>query len=106
MPKYLSRVGYTAEGAGELLAEGGTARRDAIRTAVESVGGTVECCYFAFGTDDLYVIGDVPDAVAAAAMSIRTAAAGGAHTETIALLTPAEVDEAVKRPTDFRPPGR
>ncbi|CRK50577.1 conserved hypothetical protein [Rhodococcus sp. RD6.2] len=106
MPKYLWRVGYTAEGAGGLLAEGGTARRDAIRTAVESVGGTVECCYFAFGTDDLYVIGDVPDAVAAAAMSIRTAAAGGAHTETIALLTPAEIDEAVKRPADYRPPGR
>lgn len=106
MPKYLWRVGYTADGAGGLLTEGGSARRDAVRTAVESVGGTVESCYFAFGTHDLYVIGEVPDEVAAAAMSIRTAASGAARTETVALLTPEQVDEAVRRPADYRPPGR
>ncbi|MFE3292340.1 GYD domain-containing protein, partial [Rhodococcus sp. NPDC059234] len=103
MPKYLWRVGYTAEGAGGLLAEGGSARRDAIRTAVESVGGSVESCYFAFGSHDLYVIGEVPDEAAAAAMSIRTAASGAARTETVALLTPEQVDEAVRRPAEYRP---
>ena len=106
MPKYLWRVAYTADGAGGLLAEGGSARRDAIRTAVESVGGTVDSCYFALGDDDLYVIGDVPDDVAAASMSIRTAASGAARTETVTLLTPEQVDEAVRRPADYRPPGR
>ncbi|MGW0040357.1 GYD domain-containing protein [Rhodococcus sp. NPDC003348] len=106
MPKYLWRVGYTTDGAGGLLAEGGSARRDAIRTAIESVGGTMESCHFAFGGDDLYVIGEVPDEVAAASMSIRTAAAGAARTNTVALLTPEQIDEAVKRPADYRPPGR
>lgn len=61
MPKYLWRVSYTQEGASGLLAQGGSVRRAAITEMVESVGGHVEACYFAFGEDDLFVIGDAPD---------------------------------------------
>jgi uncharacterized protein with GYD domain len=105
MPKYLWKVSYTVDGVKGLLAEGGTARRDAIRTAVESVGGSVEVCYYAFGTDDLFVIGDVPDEVAAAALSLRTAASGAARSQTTLLLTPEQIDNAMRVDADYRPPG-
>lgn len=105
MPKYLWQVTYSAEGAGGLLADGGSARRAAITEMVESVGGTVEACYFGFGTEDLFVIGDVPDEVAAASLSIRTAASGSARSRTVPLLTPEQVDQATRRDVAYRPPG-
>jgi uncharacterized protein with GYD domain len=72
---------------------------------VESVGGRIEACYFAFGPDDLIVIGEVPDDVAAAALSVRTAASGAAVSRTVPLLTPAQLDEAVSRDVAYRAPG-
>ncbi|MEV5833183.1 GYD domain-containing protein [Nocardia sp. NPDC052112] len=104
MPKYLWRVGYSQEGARGLIAQGGSARRAAITEMVESVGGHVDVCYFAFGEDDLFVIGDVPNEVAAAALAIRTAAAGGAISHTVTLLTPEQIDEAVAREVTYQPP--
>ena len=83
MPKYLWHVTYSVEGARGLLAEGGSARRAAISEMVQSVGGHVEACYFTFGADDLMVIGEVPDDVAAAALSVRTAASGAAVSRTV-----------------------
>lgn len=105
MPKYLWQISYTSNGAKGLLSEGGTARRDAITEMVESVGGHVEVCYYAFGTTDLYVIGDVPDDVAAASLSLRTAGAGAAQSQTVVLLTPEQLDEATRREVSYRPPG-
>lgn len=104
MPKYLWRVGYSEEGARGLLAQGGTARRAAITEMVESVGGHVETCYFAFGEDDLLVIGEVPDEVSSAALAIRTAASGAAISRTVVLLTPEQIDQAVMREVNYQPP--
>jgi uncharacterized protein with GYD domain len=106
MPRYLWQINYTINGAKGLLSEGGTSRRDAITAMVESVGGHVESCYYAFGTTDLYVIGEVPDEVAAASLSLRTSAAGGATSQTVVLLTPEQIDEATKREASYRPPGQ
>jgi uncharacterized protein with GYD domain len=105
MPRYLWQISYTTTGAKGLLGEGGTSRRDAITAMVESVGGHVEVCYFAFGTSDLYVIGEVPDEVAAASLSLRTAVAGAARSQTVVLLTPEQLDEATRREVSYRPPG-
>lgn len=105
MTKFLWQVNYTTEGAKGLLAEGGSARRDAITRMVESVGGSVESCYFALGGADLYVIGEVPDEVAAAGLSIQTKASGAASTLSIALVSPEQVDEAVRQQAEYRPPG-
>lgn len=105
MPKYLWQVTYSAKGASGLLADGGSARQAAITEMVHSVGGTVEACYFGFGAEDLYVIGEVPDEVAAASLSIRTAANGSARSRTIPLLTPEQVDQAAGRDVTYRPPG-
>lgn len=106
MPKYLWKVQYSTEGAQGLLDEGGSARRAVITKMVESVGGTVESCHFALGGDQLYVIGSVPDEVAAATLAFRTAASGSARSESIPLLTPEQVDEAVKRDAEYRAPGK
>lgn len=105
MPRYLWQVTYSAEGARGLLAEGGTARRDEITHMVESVGGTVEACYFALGAHDLIVIGTVPDDVAASTLAVRTAASGAARSEAVSLLTPEQLDEAVGRAAEYRAPG-
>ena len=105
MPRYLWQISYTTTGAKGLLTEGGTSRRNAITEMVESVGGHVEVCYYAFGTTDLYVIGEVPDEVAAASLSLQTAVAGAARSQTVVLLTPEQLDEATGREVLYRPPG-
>lgn len=105
MPKFLWQVTYTSEGARGVLGEGGTARRDAIVSMVESVGGSVESVHFALGGHDLYVIGEVPDDIAAATLELRTIGSGAARSKPILLLTPEQIDEAVHRDTSYRAPG-
>lgn len=105
MSRYLWQISYTASGVKGLLSEGGTSRRNAITEMVESVGGHIEACYYAFGATDLYVIGEVPDEVAAASLSLRTAVGGGARSQTVVLLTPEQLDEATRREVTYRPPG-
>lgn len=106
MAKFLIRAVYTAEGARGLLKDGGTARMKAVETAVRGVGGKLESFYFAFGHDDAYVIVDVPDAESAAAISLTVSASGVVRTETIVLITPAEMDVATKKSVTYRAPGR
>ena len=105
MPKYLLHVRYTLDGVRGLLAQGGTAREAAARAAAESVGGTMESFYFAFGGTDVYVVGDFPDHASAAALALAVSAAGGATVRTTVLLTPAEADAAAAKQVSYRPPG-
>ena len=105
MPKYLAEVSYTREGVKGVQKEGGSSRRDAVAKVAESVGGTMESFYFAFGEHDAYVIFDVPDNERAAAVALTVNAAGGATVKTAVLLTPEEVDAAAKRSVEYRPPG-
>ncbi len=105
MAKYLWRGSYTAEGLKGLRKVGGSARRDAIAKLGESLGGTLEACYFAFGEDDLFLIYDMPDNVAATAGALIVGATGAVHGSTIPLITPEEVDEAIKRVGEYSPPG-
>jgi uncharacterized protein with GYD domain len=104
MPKYLIEASYTLEGTRGVMKSGGTARREAMRQAVESVGGRFEVQYFALGEHDAFVIADLPDHVSAAAISLAVTATGAARTKTTALLTPEEVDEAVKKTVKYEPP--
>jgi uncharacterized protein with GYD domain len=105
MPKYLLEVNYTLDGVRGVRLEGGTARAAAAEAAAASVGGKMEQFFFAFGGTDVYVIADLPDNVAAAALSLAVAAGGGATANTVVLLTPAEVDAAVGKTVGYRPPG-
>ena len=71
MPKYLVKASYSAEGTRGLLKDGGTGRKNAIEGLINSVGGSVEAFYYAFGDDDLIWICDLPtrsDAIATYAL--------------------------------------
>ena len=80
MPKYLIAANYVGDGVKGLLKEGGTSRRAAAEKAISSVGGKLEAFYYAFGDTDAYVIAD--------------------------LLTPEELDQAVKKAPGYRAPGQ
>lgn len=105
MPKYLIEANYVGEGINGLLKEGGTKRRQAVDELFKSLGGTVEAFYFAFGDKDVFIIGDLPNNAAATALALRVNASGAARCNTTVLITPEEVDEAVKRTAIYRPPG-
>jgi uncharacterized protein with GYD domain len=105
MPKYLITARYTTAGVEGVRSKGGTSRQEAVADLARSVGGSLDGFYFGFGEEDAYVIVDLPDNEAAAAVALTVNAAGGASTRTTVLLTPDQVDEAAKRSADYRPPG-
>jgi uncharacterized protein with GYD domain len=105
MPKYLFKVSYTAQGAQGLLRDGGTKRRDAAAAVAKNLGGSVEAFYFAFGDDDAFVIADLPDHAAAAALSVTVGASGAIRGSTTVLLSAEEMDAACQRSVGYRPPG-
>ena len=105
MPKYLVHGSYVGDGIAGLMKDGGTGRRDAVRKLVESVGGSLECIYYAFGDSDVYVIADLPDNETAAAISLITNGSGAVSVRTTVLLTPEQMDAAAKRSPTYRKPG-
>lgn len=106
MPKYLIQARYTSEGTKGLLKEGGSRRREVVSKGIEAAGGKVEAFYYAFGEHDVYVIVDIPDNATAAAASLSINASGVVSTTTTVLLTPEEVDRAVKKSVPYRGPGQ
>ena len=106
MPRYLIEASYTLEGVKGLSKEGGSKRREAAAAAIQGLGGKVESFYFAFGDPDAIVIADLPDNASAAAASLAINASGAVNVKTRVLLTPEEVDTAVKKTVNYRAPGR
>jgi len=106
MPKYLLQVSYTSDGAKGLLKDGGSKRRAAAQALVESLGGRLEAFYYAFGDSDVFTVADLPDAASAAAVSLTLAASGALTNKTTVLLTPEDIDAAVKKSPSYTPPGR
>jgi len=106
MPRYLLQANYVGEGIKGLLKEGGTSRRAAAQKAIESVGGTMEAFYFAFGETDAYVVAEVPDQVSMAALALTISASGAVATRTVVLMTAEEVDAATKKTPSYRAPGQ
>jgi len=106
MPKYLIRASYTAEGAKGLMKDGGTKRLESVKATLKGTGATLEAFYFALGEHDAYIIVDAPDHATVSAVSIATNSSGAVRTSTTVLLTPAEVDAAVKKSVAYTPPGK
>ena len=106
MPKYLFHGPYTEQGLKGVLKDGGTKRSQQIKQAVESLGGRLEAIYFAFGDDDFYFIADLPNNVSAITGSLISNASGTVRLKTTVLITPEEIDQAVKKTMDWRPPGQ
>lgn len=105
MAKYLMKASYTTEGTKGLLKEGGSKRRAAVAQTIQGMGGKLEVFYYAFGEPDVFVIMDVPDASAAAAISLAVNSRGGAQVSTTPLITPEEIDAACKKSVAYRAPG-
>jgi uncharacterized protein with GYD domain len=105
MPKYMFEATYTAEAAQGLRKAGAAGRKKIVSDMCAEVGGTLESLYFAFGDVDAFVICDLPDDLAAAAVSFAVSGSGTVAVRTVKLLTPEEIDEALKRPVTYRPPG-
>jgi uncharacterized protein with GYD domain len=106
MAKYLFQGSYVGEGLKGLVREGGTPRIEAAKKLFASLGGTLECFYFAFGSEDLVVICDLPDNVSALAFSLAINNSGMAQGRVTVLATAEEVDAAVKKTPQYRAPGQ
>ena len=105
MAKFLVRANYTGDGVKGLMSEGGSKRRDAATAAIESVGGTLDCMYYAFGETDMYAICDMPDNASATAVSLLINSSGAVSLNMIPLMTPEDVDAAVAKTPSYRAPG-
>lgn len=105
MPKMMVKASYTAEGARGLMSEGGSGRRAAIKKLVESLGGTMEAFYFAYGDADAIVIVDMPDATVGVALSMAVNASGAVRLTSVPLITPEEMDAACQKSVAYRAPG-
>jgi len=104
---YLTRFSYTPE-AWARMAKNPEDRRDAARSYIESVGGTLHGFWYAFGEYDGYNLWEAPDNVSMAAVAIAIGG-GGALTkfETTVLMTVEETLEALGRAgrIGYRRPG-
>ncbi|HEY1360377.1 MAG TPA: GYD domain-containing protein [Thermoleophilaceae bacterium] len=106
MPKFLVTARYTVDGVKGVQSKGGSARADAVKAMAEGVGGSMESFHFGFGDEDAYVIVDLPDNEAAAAVALAVGASGGATVKTVVLMTPGEVDAAAEKSVNYRAPGQ
>ena len=95
MPHYLIQVAYTSEGIAALVREPQD-RIEKVRPAVESLGGSIESGYYAFGEYDIILVVEMPDNVQAAAMALAVGAGGACSAyRTTVLLTAEEAMEAM-----------
>ena len=97
MPHYLQQVAYSTEG-WEALVEKPENRIEAVRPAIEKLGGRIESAWFAFGDYDVVLIIQMPTNVDASALAMAFAAGGACKTvKTTPLLTVEEAVEAMKK---------
>lgn len=105
MAKYLLKGDYKGDGIKGLLNEGGSKRREAASAAIESVGGTLDCAYYAFGEFDIDGICDFPDVASATAISLMINATGAVTIHLTPLMTVEDVDAAMTKSPSYRQPG-
>ena len=97
MPYYLHQVAYAPEGWAALTKEPQN-RLEAVRPAIEKLGGKLESGFFSFGKYDVVLISSFPDHVSAAAISIAFGAGGACKVvRTTPLLTPEEAVQAMQK---------
>lgn len=105
MPHYLQQVAYSREG-WEALVANPQNRIEAVRPAIEKLGGKIEAAWFSFGDYDVVVITELPDNVSAAAIAMAFAAGGACKSvQTTPLISPEEATQALKKAKDcgYRP---
>ena len=106
MAKFLIEASYTPEGLKGLQKDKASGRLEAVSKAAQSLGGALESLHYALGQYDVVLVVDLPDTGAAAAFAAAASGSGLVRTRTTALLTVAEMDQALGRSLEYRPPGR
>ena len=101
---------YTSDAWARMIQSPGD-RTAAVRQLTDSLGGSVECIYWMFGTHDGMVITDVSDSISAAALSVTVGSTGAfKNLETHELLTQEQLSQALSRSKDvtqaYQPPGQ
>jgi uncharacterized protein with GYD domain len=105
MPHYLQQVAYSQEG-WEALVANPQNRIEAVRPAIEKLGGKIETAWFSFGDYDIVVITEMPDNVSAAAIAMAFAAGGACKSvQTTPLISVQEATQALKKAKEcgYRP---
>jgi len=97
MPYYLIQTGYTPESWATMI-KNPQDRVEAVRPAIEALGGRIDAGYISFGEYDVTAIVEFPDNVSAAAFSISVASKGGVKAfKTTPLMTTAEAQQAMQK---------
>lgn len=106
MPYYLYQDAYTAEGWASQM-KNPQDRIEAVRPAVERLGGRIVNAWLSFGEYDVVAILEMPDNVSIAAFAIAVAAGGAVKAgKTTPLLTVQEWVEAARKAggVSYQPP--
>jgi uncharacterized protein with GYD domain len=101
------RFSYTPETWSRLI-QNPEDRRDAARSYIEGVGGTLQGFWYGFGKYDGYAIYDAPDNASMAGVVLAIAAGGAlASVDTTVLMTVEETLEALEKSKTigYRRPG-
>ncbi len=106
MPKYLFQATYTADGIKGLEKDKATGRAEAVRSAVEALGGKLEAFYLVFGEYDAVLLADLPDNASATAFTLTISKSGLVRTTTTPLLSVEEADRALEKKIIYRAPGQ
>jgi uncharacterized protein with GYD domain len=110
MTKYAFFFSYSSDSWARMISAPGD-RTAAVRQVLGSLGGSLECIYWMFGSHDGIAIADLPDSVSAAAASIAVSSTGAiVNNQTHELLTQEQLGEALQRAGStaqaFQPPGQ
>ena len=107
MPMYLTRFSYTPATWARMI-EKPEDRREAARSYIESVGGTLHGFWYAFGERDGYNLWEAPDNGAMASVALAIGAGGAVSAcETTVLLSVEETMDALRKAKSvrYRPPS-
>jgi uncharacterized protein with GYD domain len=97
MSNYLIQVAYNPEGVAALMRSPQNCI-EAVRPAIEKLGGKVHGGWFSFGEYDVIIVASFPDNVSAAAASMIFSAEGAVKTvNTTPLISAEEAVEAMKK---------
>jgi uncharacterized protein with GYD domain len=105
MSMYLMRASYSPEGALGLIRNGASYRQRAVVELCESVGGTLESMYYAFGDTDVFIIADLPNNTSAAALSLAVNSTGAVKATVTPLLSVEEMDAAAEIEVNYSGPN-
>jgi uncharacterized protein with GYD domain len=105
MPHYLHQVAYSREGWEALLANPQN-RVEAVRPAIEKLGGKIESAWFVFGEYDVILVTELPDNASAAGIAMAFAGGGACKSvQTTPLMSTEEALQAFKKAREcgYRP---